>query len=201
MGDQIHRWWLGGAEGSGGVCRMQPGVRCGLGLVTLLALSWVGLAAVLDDGEQVPNLPSSVTQPVPSSLLEIGEALRKDGCSGAYDKFKANIASMEKLKAKATKKAKDEERKQREPTSQLKQCKDGQKEVMVKAEWKKDKIQHKIKSEVEKKVGKQEKKLKESNEEKDKKLKKKVEGRKEGCQREGQGKGCEENGKEESEVR
>merc|ERR1711901_17231 len=130
-------------------------------------LSWVGLAAVLDDGERMPDLPSPVTTLMPSSLLELGEALRKDGCSGAYDKFKANIASMEKIKAKAAKKAKDEERKARELTSQLKQCKDGQKEVMVKADWKKDKIQNKIKAEVEKKVNK-------SNEEKDKKLKKKV---------------------------
>merc|ERR1712188_312632 len=140
--------------------------------MTLITLSWVGLAAVLDDGERMPDLPSPVTALVPSSLLELGEALRKDGCSGAYDKFKANIASMEKVKAKAAKKAKDEERKARELTTQLKQCKDGQKEVMVKADWKKEKIQSKIKAEVEKKVNKKEKKLKESNEEEEKKAQK-----------------------------
>merc|ERR1711977_229653 len=95
-----------------------------------------------------------------SALLELEEGLRKDGCSGAYEKFKTNVAAIEQAKVAAIKKAAGEERKARKLAVDLKQCKDGQKEVMKKADFKKKTMKKQVEAKVEKKVGKDEKKLK-----------------------------------------
>merc|ERR1711907_84311 len=109
------------------------------------------------------------------SLLEMEEQAKKDGCSSAYDKFKTNIKGMEAIKAKAEKKAQDVEKKLKEKEAELKHLQDNQKEVLVKADWKQEKIQAKIKAEVDKQVKKDTKSEKKKDEKKEAKAAKKEE--------------------------
>merc|ERR1711907_331877 len=103
------------------------------------------------------------------SLLEMEEQAKKDGCSSAYDKFKTNIKGMDAIKAKAEKKAQDVEKKLKEKEAELKHLQDNQKEVLVKADWKQEKIQAKIKAEVDKQ-GKKETKAEKKEAKAEKKL-------------------------------
>merc|ERR1712166_597467 len=121
----------------------------------VLALVCVGSAEVLNGADMQPEelLRGGSIDPI-LSLVETGEEISKDECAGAYKKFGANIKAMEVLKAKATKKATEADRKAKSAEAKLKVCADGQKEVLVKADWKKARIDAKIKLEVEKKTGK-----------------------------------------------
>merc|ERR1719446_253837 len=112
----------------------------------LLVLLW-GCALAL----AVPTQQISLLGEVPSSaveaegfvedgvttLVDLG-AGKDDGCSKAYDKFKANVEKVTALKAKAEKKATDAAKKQKEAEAGHKRCKDDQKEVMEKASYKKE---------------------------------------------------------------
>merc|ERR1712166_141944 len=123
----------------------------------VLALVCVGSAEVLNGADMQPEelLRGGSIYPI-LSLVETGEEISKDECAGAYKKFGANIKAMEVLKAKATKKATEADRKAKSAEAKLKVCADGQKEVLVKADWKKARIDAKIKLEVEKKTAKKE---------------------------------------------
>merc|ERR1711935_77225 len=152
---------------------MELSRRCWVVLV--LALVCVGSAEVLNGADMQPEelLRGGSIDPI-LSLVETGEEIRKDECAGAYKKFGANIKAMEVLKAKATKKATEADRKAKSAEAKLKVCADGQKEVLVKADWKKARIDAKIKLEVEKKTGKKVSKLKKGEKKEVKKLKKKA---------------------------
>merc|ERR1712166_1247649 len=141
----------------------------------VLALVCVGSAEVLNGADMQPEelLRGGSIDPI-LSLVETGEEISKDECAGAYKKFGANIKAMEVLKAKATKKATEADRKAKSAEAKLKVCADGQKEVLVKADWKKARIDAKIKLEVEKKTGKKVSKLKKGEKKEVKKLKKKA---------------------------
>merc|ERR1711865_57245 len=138
---------------------MELSRRCWVVLV--LALVCVGSAEVLNGADMQPEelLRGGSIDPI-LSPVETGEEISKDECAGAYKKFGANIKAMEVLKAKATKKATEADRKAKSAEAKLKVCADGQKEVLVKADWKKARIDAKIKLEVEKKTGKKVSKLK-----------------------------------------
>merc|ERR1712086_1141415 len=71
-----------------------------------------------------------------------------------------------------TKKATEADRKAKSAEAKLKVCADGQKEVLVKADWKKARIDAKIKLEVEKKTGKKVPKVKKLKKKADKAVKK-----------------------------
>merc|ERR1711865_60976 len=152
---------------------MELSRRCWVVLV--LALVCVGSAEVLNGADMQPEelLRGGSIDPI-LSLVETGEEISKDECAGAYKKFGANIKAMEVLKAKATKKATEADRKAKSAEAKLKVCADGQKEVLVKADWKKARIDAKIKLEVEKKTGKKVSKLKKGEKKEVKKLKKKA---------------------------
>merc|ERR1711935_42181 len=152
---------------------MELSRRCWVVLV--LALVCVGSAEVLNGADMQPEelLRGKSIDPI-LSLVETGEEISKDECAGAYKKFGANIKAMEVLKAKATKKATEADRKAKSAEAKLKVCADGQKEVLVKADWKKARIDAKIKLEVEKKTGKKVSKLKKGEKKEVKKLKKKA---------------------------
>merc|ERR1712086_959676 len=152
---------------------MELSRRCWVVLV--LALVCVGSAEVLNGADMQPEelLRGGSIDPI-LSLVETGEEISKDECAGAYKKFGANIKAMEVLKAKATKKATEADRKAKSAEAKLKVCADGQKEVLVKADWKKARIDAKIKLEVEKKTGKKGSKLKKGEKKEVKKLKKKA---------------------------
>merc|ERR1712086_1038611 len=152
---------------------MELSRRCWVVLV--LALVCVGSAEVLNGADMQPEelLRGGSIDPI-LSLVETGEEISKDECAGAYKKFGANIKAMEVLKAKATKKATEADRKAKSAEAKLKVCADGQKEVLVKADWKKARIDAKIKLEVEKKTGEKVSKLKKGEKKEVKKLKKKA---------------------------
>merc|ERR1712086_679801 len=152
---------------------MELSRRCWVVLV--LALVCVGSAEVLNGADMQPEelLRGGSIDPI-LSLVETGEGISKDECAGAYKKFGANIKAMEVLKAKATKKATEADRKAKSAEAKLKVCADGQKEVLVKADWKKARIDAKIKLEVEKKTGKKVSKLKKGEKKEVEKLKKKA---------------------------
>merc|ERR1712195_18503 len=150
---------------------MELSRRCWVVLV--LALVCVGSAEVLNGADMQPEelLRGGSIDPI-LSLVETGEEISKDECAGAYKKFGANIKAMEVLKAKATKKATEADRKAKSAEAKLKVCADGQKEVLVKTDWKKARIDAKIKLEVEKKTGKKVSKLKKGEKKADKAVKK-----------------------------
>merc|ERR1712166_877592 len=123
----------------------------------VLALVCVGSAEVLNGADMQPEelLRGGSIDPI-LSLEETGEEISKDECAGAYKKLGANIKAMEVLKAKATKKATEADRKAKSAEAKLKVCADGQKEVLVKADWKKAK---KLKKKADKAVKKETKAL------------------------------------------
>merc|ERR1711988_1701142 len=95
-------------------------------------------------------------------LVEIGESVAKDdGCSKAYEKFKANVDKMTTLKDEAVKKGEEADKKSRESVAGLKRCKDDQKEVLAKAEYKKDVMDKKIEEAAKKKFEEMKKPLEE----------------------------------------
>lgn len=98
----------------------------------------------------------------PVELVEIGESVAKDdGCSKAYEKFKANVDKMTALKDAAVKKGEEADKKSRESVAGLKRCKDDQKEVLAKAEYKKDVMDKKIEEAAKKKFEEMKKPLEE----------------------------------------
>merc|ERR1711998_234893 len=84
-----------------------------------------------------------------------------DGCSKAYEKFKANVDKMTTLKDEAVKKGEEADKKSRESVAGLKRCKDDQKEVLAKAEYKKDVMDKKIEEAAKKKFEEMKKPLEE----------------------------------------
>merc|ERR1712230_160250 len=120
--------------------------RCGAemphrhGLLLLFWLCALGITLTcgntLDNADvAVSSLPSEAGHPLEglagkTSFMQLAERAKmaKDGCSGAYKKFKANIAKMTKLKA----------------TMLLKRCNKNHSEILKKANWKKAVIKKKI---------------------------------------------------------
>merc|ERR1712021_149821 len=117
---------------------MELSRRCWVVLV--LALVCVGSAEVLNGADMQPEelLRGGSIDPI-LSLVETGEEISKDECAGAYKKFGANIKAMEVLKAKATKKATEADRKAKSAEAKLKVCADGQKKEVKKLKKKADK--------------------------------------------------------------
>merc|ERR1711975_199853 len=74
-----------------------------------------------------------------------GQGIGKDGCSGAYKKFKANVQKMTVLKTKAEKKKAKALKAQKKAEGLLKRCNKDHKEILAKATWKKAKVQKKVK--------------------------------------------------------
>merc|ERR1712127_780157 len=91
-------------------------------------------------------------------LVEIGEG-GDDGCSQAYDKFKADVDKMSSLKDKAEKKVEGAEKKQKEAEAGLKRCDSDHKEIMEKATYKKEVADKKIKEEAKKEFDKMKKQV------------------------------------------
>merc|ERR1711939_830686 len=82
-------------------------------------------------------------------LVDLGEGMTKDdGCSKAYEKFKAEIDKMTTLKDKAAKEKEAADKKERESTAGLKRCNDDHKEILDKATYKKEVADKKIKEAV-----------------------------------------------------
>merc|ERR1712167_315994 len=94
-------------------------------------------------------------------LVEIGEAqgvTKDDGCSKAYDKFKANIDKMTGLKDKAEKKVADAEKKAKDADAKAKRCDEDLKgkETKEKDAYKKETMKKKIDAEAKKEFEKKE---------------------------------------------
>jgi len=109
----------------------------------LLILVWAlaAASAPAGDGHIIEQFQDEATL-----LVDLGEGESgEDGCSKAYDKFKAEIEKMAALKDKAEKKSSEGDKKMAAAESGLKRCKDDQSEVMEKATYKKDIVDKKIK--------------------------------------------------------
>merc|ERR1719326_2641446 len=81
-------------------------------------------------------------------LVDIGASKGSDGCSKAYDKFKANVAKMEVLKKKAEAKVSKAEKGKKKADAALKRCTDDHKEIVEKSTYKKAVNDKKIKQAV-----------------------------------------------------
>jgi len=163
--------------------------RCGAemphrhGLLLLFWLCALGITLTcgntLDNADvAVSSLPSEAGHPLEglagkTSFMQLAEKAKmaKDGCSGAYKKFKANIAKMTKLKAKATKKAAKAKKAQKKATMLLKRCNKNHSEILKKANWKKAVIKKKISIGAKKKYTKMKKKVDAKMKAKKKKMK------------------------------
>merc|ERR1711939_921302 len=165
------------------------GKRCGAemphrhGLLLLFWLCALGITLTcgntLDNADvAVSSLPSEAGHPLEglagkTSFMQLAERAKmaKDGCSGAYKKFKANIAKMTKLKAKATKKAAKAKKAQKKATMLLERCNKNHSEILKKANWKKAVIKKKISIGAKKKYTKMKKKVDAKMKAKKKKMK------------------------------
>jgi hypothetical protein len=93
-------------------------------------------------------------------LVDLGEGMTKDdGCSKAYEKFKAEIDKMTTLKDKAAKEKEAADKKERESTALAKRCNDDHKEILDKATYKKDVANKKIEEAVKAKFAKMKKEV------------------------------------------
>merc|ERR1712070_626678 len=132
---------------------------CGLEARLLLLLWFANLSLAIPSGvspDEVgvlapeaglgdTGVPNNLVSPVGDGveLAQLAVGTKGDGCSGAYKKFKANIAKMTTLKTKAEKKATAAKKKKAD--SLYKRCKKDHKEIISKATWKKAVIKKKIK--------------------------------------------------------
>merc|ERR1711959_468901 len=144
-------------------------------LSACMVLTSFGSSEVLDIGNDFEGF---------TSFMQLGEQMRKDGCSEAYSKFESGVKRLEGLKDVAVKKQQEAEQKAKQLEAETKHCKDSQKEVLAKADWKKEKINAEIKKQVDAKVNgdkkevkkeeekKEEKKVEETKEEAEKKVEK-----------------------------
>jgi len=111
-------------------------------------------------------------------LADVGakQATGKDGCSGAYKKFKANVAKMTVLKTKAEKKKAKALKAQKKAEGLLKRCNKDHNEILAKATFKKAVMKKKVKAGAKKVIDKYKKKAKAKRKTEKKKTKAKVSG-------------------------
>merc|ERR1712070_1001437 len=154
---------------------------CGLEARLLLLLWFANLSLAIPSGvspDEVgvlapeaglgdTGVPNNLVSPVGDGveLAQLAVGTKGDGCSGAYKKFKANIAKMTTLKTKEGKKKAD---------SLYKRCKKDHKEIISKATWKKAVIKKKIKIGSDKRYKKLKRKLDSKMKSKSKKMKKTI---------------------------
>merc|ERR1711988_1366390 len=95
-------------------------------------------------------------------LADVGatQGTGKDGCSGAYKKFKANVAKMTVLKTKAEKKKAKALKAQKKAENLLKRCNKDHNEILAKATFKKAVMKKKVKAGAKKVIDKYKKKAK-----------------------------------------
>merc|ERR1711924_203316 len=163
---------------------------CGLEARLLLLLWFANLSLAIPSGvspDEVgvlapevglgdTGVPNNLFSPVGDGveLAQLAVGTKGDGCSGAYKKFKANIAKMTTLKTKAEKKATAAKKGKKKADSLYKRCKKDHKEIISKATWKKAVIKKKIKIGSDKRYKKLKRKLDSKMKSKSKKMKKTI---------------------------